>query len=116
MPGKDSSVDFTNYDNTVLAKRPNDYQTFKRENQRSFNPFQRSNSSSGPIYRSPTPKLDEVRKPPYSETTQHRPTQDSTSNANSNKGGSDSYYTDKHYSKDFLSSSKPLSEMIIKRN
>ena len=106
-------VDYTNYSPSVSTRFPNDHQTFKTENPRSFNTFRRSNSASGSVYRSPTPKFDESREIPYSENTYRYVSQDPRAKTN-NKGGSDSYYTDKHYSKEFLSTSKPLSEMIIK--
>ena len=85
----------------------NDFSRFADERSSTFH-------GSNPTFadRSATPKLNESRRN-ITETALKGSSHDIQAKAKA-KQDTGSYYTDKYYSKDFLSSSKPLSEMIKK--
>lgn len=102
--------DLAKYNNSPSAKYSSGFQTSQRQSPRPFSVYQRSNSTSGSTFRSATPS-QEANRGIYSTNIDHSSSQDLRSNGKT-KSDSDSYFTDKYYSKDFLSSSKPLSEML----
>ena len=99
-----------NYSNSTPTKFSSGFQTPRRESPLPFRAFQRSNSTSSSTVRCPSPNIN-LNSNIYSEKAALQSSKDLPSKLPLKDDG-DEYYTDKYYSKDFLSSSKPLSEMI----
>ena len=73
-----------------------------------------SNSTTGHSFRAPTPRAEKHQLMSSSYKTYHSALQNPRSSCTDTKAGPVSYHTDKYFSKHFLSSSMPLSEMMIK--
>lgn len=87
-----------------------DFLSSSEETPRSTTSFHRSNSNLAPNFRSVTPKPT-ISNGTNTENLSKASSYDIQAKAVAKR---DSYYTDKYYSKEFLSNSKPLSEMIKK--
>ena len=102
---------FSNY--KLPSANKYDFLSSSEETPRSTSSFHRSNSNlAPPSFRSVTPKPT-ISRETNIENVSKASSYDIQAKAVA-KRDSDSYYTDKYYSKEFLSNSKPLSEMIKK--
>ena len=99
----------TTYKSTTPTQYSHNLQNIRRESPAPRPAFQRSNSSSSSYLRSTTPSNG--ARTAYSGNVAHSSLENSKIDKNSKNDG-EGYFTDKYYSKDFLSSAKPLSEMI----